>query len=613
MNQQDKIRILAKKLGVFVNKNLQIFDTKEKETRTLLKHCKDDDELLDYLMMMSSGNIEVNLKIKTSDIEITERDLACLYSKTHIPMDHQIRYFQIAKDKPYFANFSEMGLGKTLMILMETGYKYDQKEIDSLVIVAPNGVHRQWISNSIEEHLPDRFNPTTAIWTSSPTQYEKFELNQILLKKTDGLKILSVNVEGLGHASKRSYEYLDSFMSNHKVFFVVDESTRIKNHKAKRTKSILRLSEKAVSKRILSGLYIPNGPLDLYSQFLFLNKTILGYNSFVAFKSRYAVENNPFLKRQLEIIIGNKAIAEKIYNERIKHFIDPARLKILLTDDYLDKFQDVWSNIKKSFLIVSGYKNIEELSKKIEPYSFRTLKEECLDLAPKIYKVFDSSLSEEQRKIYNELETELISEINNQEVVIDHVLKKLNVLRQVCGGTFKNDKGIPGQIGKKVPRIELLIEILNDIDLKKDKVIIWCCYKGEEAIIRDRLKKEFGEEFFSEIHGDIKGAKREEEIDRFNNDNSCRILLGTQSSGGIGRNLTAGNYMIFYSQTHDLEIRRQAEDREHRKGQTKTVVIIDLITKGLIDEITMKALIKKQKLADIITKDPMCWKPNLKF
>lgn len=615
MSKQDQIRILARKAGVFLTRSLKIFDSKDELTRVLIKHCANEEDLFTTLEQMV-GNYDskdVEVRVAGKDMEITERDLARLYSKTHDPMDHQIRYFQLAKDSKYFANFSEMGLGKTLMTIMEAGYLYDRGEIDSLIVVAPNGVHRQWVNDAIPEHLPDRFNPVCAIWSSSATKAEKEDLNNLVLTKPGkGLKVLTMNVEALGSSSARAYDYLYSFCENHKPMLVIDESTRIKNPKAMRTKLTLKLKELCPYRRILSGLYIPNGPLDLFSQFLFLDKQVLGFNSFVSFRARYAVENNPMLKRDLEIAIGKKDVAERVYNERRRSYVTPDRLKVLLGPDNYDKFPFAWKLLKKSFLIVQGYRNVEELSGKISKYSFRVTKDECLDLAPKTYKSFESKLSPEQSKIYKELESELMSEINGQEVVIDHVLQRLTALRQVCGGTYLDEDGKYTVIGDKVPRLELLVEVLGDIDLVNNKVIIWACHRAEVDMICKRLAKVYGKEALAIIHGDVKGNDREIQFNRFSKDDTCRMLIGTQTSGGIGRNLTAGNYMIFYSNTHDLEIRRQAEDREHRKGQTKNVVIIDFITKGLVDEATLKALLSKQRLADQITKDPLCWKLEVK-
>ncbi len=613
---ENEIRMMAKELGIFVNKNLTIYTTKDKQTRELIKRCGTVKELYEELTCMKSENSFDKIRDTVEKYENISSDdmIASKYSNMVKPFEHQVKYFNLSKDKKVFANFSEMGTGKTLMEIMVIGYLFEKGEIDSVVIIAPNGVHRQWVTEAIEEHFPKRMNPITAIWSSKANKEEKTSLDRILLPH-NGIKILTINIEGLGASSERSYNYLDTFVSSNKVMLIVDESTRIKSIKAKRTKAVLKIGKKCKYKRILSGLYIPNGPLDLFTQFYFLDDKILGFSSYITFKSRYAVEVNPKLKRDLEIITHDKVVAEKIYNERRIKYITPQRLKEILSANHIyddSIFANTWKILKKSFLFIAGYKNIEELSDKIKPYSYRVLKEECLDLPEKLFKKYETELSPEQKRMYDEIEDQLITEINGQELLAQHVLVKLSLLRQICGGTYRSENNDTKKVEShiiegKIPRLDLMIEIINDIK-QEDKIIIWACHRQEIEMIRKRLLNEYGPSCYAQIHGDITGQDREDQVARFKGDQDCRFLIGTAKSGGIGRNLTVGSYMIFYSNSMELEERRQAEDREHRAGQTKNVTIIDIYNKGLIDEKILKCLMKKQKIADQITKDPMSWK-----
>ena len=116
----------------------------------------------------------------------------------------------------------------------------------------------------------------------------------------------------------------------------VDESTTIKNPDAKRTKNIVKLGEQSKYRRILTGSPVTKSPLDLYKQCEFLDPWLLGHSSYYTFRTRYA--------KMATANFGGRSVQ-----------------------------------------IVVGYKNLEELSEKLKPFSFRILKKECLDLPAYTY------------------------------------------------------------------------------------------------------------------------------------------------------------------------------------------------------------------------------------
>ena len=284
------------------------------------------------------------------------------------------------------------------------------------------------------------------------------------------------------------------------------------------------------------------GPEDTYSQFKFLDPLILGYDSFYSFKARYCNMGG----------FENKQIV--------------------------------------------GYKNVDELTRNIEGHSFRVLKKDCLDLPDKIYQRHYVELTPRQKNIYETLRKSFVAELDGNIIEAPEAITRLLRLQQVLCGWFSGEEGIQ-QIDDKNARLEALKEILSDID---SKVIIWARFKADLKAIQRAL----GEEAVA-YHGEVSNDDREVAVYRFQNDPKIKYFVGQPQSGGIGLTLTAADYVIYYSNSFDLEIRMQSEDRCHRIGTKNNVTYIDIEARKSIDTKIIKALREKKNLADIITKDPM--------
>ena len=208
---------------------------------------------------------------------------------------------------------------------------YQQGRITTLIVVAPKGVPQ--LGAGRQRHLPDDIPHQTVTWRSQANKAQRKELQEGLVYH-DGLRILVVNVEAF--VSTKCVQYVQKFMEGQTVMFAVDESTVIKNPKAKRTKIVTRLAEQAEFRRILTGSPVTQSPMDLFAQCAFLDKSLLGYDNFYAFQARYAI-----MKRQ--------------------------------------------NMGAHSFNRVVGYRNLPELADKVGGFSSRVLKKDCLDLPEKTY------------------------------------------------------------------------------------------------------------------------------------------------------------------------------------------------------------------------------------
>ena len=253
------------------------------------------------------------------------------------PYAHQLTALEKSWNKEEYAYFMEMGTGKSKVLVDNIAMLYDQGKINGALIIAPKGVYRNWFSQEIPNHLPSHIQHKKVLWVASTSKAKDKEYQQ-LFKVDYDLHILVMNVEAF--STKKGLEFAEKFLRTHKTIMAIDESTSIKTPTAKRTKAILALGKSAKYRRILTGSPVTKSPLDLYTQCGFLHEELLGFYSYYAFRQRYAhMVTRNFGGRQVQI--------------------------------------------------VASYRKLDELSEKLKPFSYRVLKEDCLDLPDKIiYKTY---------------------------------------------------------------------------------------------------------------------------------------------------------------------------------------------------------------------------------
>jgi len=430
----------------------------------------------------------------------------------------------------------EMGTGKTKVTIDNIAYLYFQRKITSVLIVAPKSVYTNWQSE-IETHMPDVLKYQIFRWNlDKPKDYYK-------LNESKDLKIFLINVEAL--STKRGFQACVDYLSKNKLNFVtLDESTTIKNRQAKRTKNILALGKISHTKRILTGSPITKSPLDLFTQCAFLSPELLGFNSYLAFRNRYA--------EMTDIPVGSG------------RFIS----------------------------IPKYYKRLEELEEKMKKFSTRIRKDQCLDLKPKVRSKRYIELDGEGKKIYERLRTHALAIVEDSTISFSNKLTEIIKLHQVCNGFTKDDNGTILNLHKS--KLSALDEILEETD---GKVIIWANYLYNIHEIKNFLIDKYGKKSTVSIYGEVSVEDRKNAVDRIQNDDSCRFLVANPTTGGFGLTLTACNTVIYYSNSYNLEVRMQSEDRAHRMGQKGTVVYIDIVARNTLDEAIMKSLTNKGKLA----------------
>ena len=220
------------------------------------------------------------------------------------PYKHQLIALEMSWNKSTFAYFMEMGTGKTKVLLDNLAMLYDKGKVDGALIIAPNGVIGTWYGQEIPAHLPERIPIVKVLWKSLINQKQQDKLDR-LFETGEDLHILIMNVEAF--SSDKGKLFAAKFLRSHKSMMVVDESTTIKNPKAKRTKNIVELSQTSTYRRILTGAPVTKNPLDLFSQCYFLDPDHLDHGSYFSFRNRYAVMKEAYIQgRVINLVNGFK-------------------------------------------------------------------------------------------------------------------------------------------------------------------------------------------------------------------------------------------------------------------------------------------------------------------
>ena len=467
------------------------------------------------------------------------------------PYAHQLIALEKSWNRETYAYFMEMGTGKTKVLIDNVAMLYDKGKVNGALIIAPKGVVGTWYNQEIPTHLPTHIENVSVLWQANITKGQSKKLGT-LFKTGEELHFLIMNVEAL--STSKGTDFARKFLSSHNTLMAIDESTTIKNPKAKRTKNIIKLSEMAKYRRIMTGSPVTRNPLDLYSQCQFLSPWLLDFQSYYAFRTRYAIMKTANISgRQIQL--------------------------------------------------VAGFQRLAELSDKLKPFSYRVLKEDCLDLPDKIYMKRQIKLSPDQNKLYQQMKKEALAILNGKKVTTVNALTQLMRLHQITCGHFTADDGTIQRIPNN--RISELMDVLDEIE---GKAIIWAHYQWDIKDIIKEIIKVHGPGSIVDYYGLTPQDERQGNIKKFQEDDKCRFIVGTPLTCGYGITLTAANTVIYYSNGYDLEKRLQSEDRAHRIGQKKSVTYVDILADETVDEKIVKSLRKKINIAsEVLGEELKSW------
>ena len=501
--------------------------------------------------LLSSGStIDFNAPIPGA-VEIQRK---VMFAHKRDPYPHQEEILYEAPSYPGYALFWEMGLGKTKTALDFSAFKFIDNKIDTVLVVTLKGVHTNWVTKEIPEHMAI---PCEAFAWPLKKREEKIPLES---KK---LTILTINFDGFWR--KKTLGYLMNLVKTRRVYLIVDESHSVKTPSAKRTKHLLDLAKHCPHRLILTGTPITRCPLDAWSQMAIVNPKIWGGKDYFLFEKRYAIK---------------KPLPGVFYERKLKN----------------------GTTVKKQVETIVGYKHVDELKEIMAPFVSRLRKDDVLDLPPKLYnqQVFD--MSPEQVALYNELVKNGAAELEEGRLSIDNQLVLQMRLHQISCGLYVTDEGETKRL-KTNPRMEALRTVCEQV---QGKGIIWSVFKPCIVDIKEYLTAEYGEGSVVVYTGDTKTKERTEHVKEFQ-DPTSKVMwfLGNPQAGGTGITLTQGRDSIYHSHSFRYEMRLQTEDRTHRIGQDHPCTYTDLLARGSVDDKHITSYLAKDEIAATITGDPI--------
>ncbi len=475
------------------------------------------------------------------------------------PYAHQRIAYERIHNQPAHALLMEMGTGKSWVTIVDAANLFLEGQIDLMLIVAPNGVHRNWIVNEVPAHLPLQEGQFMAgYWTATESKAQR-NLRQLIeaFQPEKLFKIFAINAEAF--STGKGQQYIEGLIKNRRVYMIIDEANQImKNPKAQRTKALLKVGKKENIKvtRILTGTPVTQGAFDLFAPFKFLDPSITGFSTFTGFKHEYG------------------------------------------------EFVTMTFKGRKPFQQLVKYKNLDRLKKSIAPYSYRVLKKDCLDLPAKVYEKVYVDLPAIQGKVYSELRDEFIVELKGKSGAIGIVeaslaLTRILRLQQILGGFVPVElqdrvQKVAFEVNPKINKVKEIIE-----GLPKDAyIIIWCRFTDEIKA----LELEYAGHCVT-YYGGCNDEQKANAIMAFQEFGDRRIFIANQQCAGLGLTLTRASTVIYFSNSFSYADRLQSEDRCHRIGQKNKVTYIDLISPNTVDEKILKALRAKKDMADFITGD----------
>jgi len=468
------------------------------------------------------------------------------------PFDHQHEEFTRHGRDAARGIFWEQGCGKTKPVIDTTAYLYEEGEIDGLCVIAPNGVHRNWVSDEMKAHLPDRIMERlkSHVWYSTSAKHHKQAFEETL--KHHGLAALVMSYNAVW--TNRGRDAWKAFLKKRRCVYVLDESHRVASPGAKWSKRILGSKVAAPYKRVLTGTPTAGNPFKIYNQLRFLDPNVwvkYGISDYTTFKSFFGIWKTIF------------------YDEG-----------------------------KKSFPQCVDYRNLNLLNHELLNLGSRLTKDQVLDLPPKIYSKRYVELSPKQKALYSQMREEYEVESATGTLTAELAIVRLLRLQQIiCGylpGSDDDDELVPIPGGN--PRLDLLVDICEDIG---HQGIIWARFQEDHRLISQH---KFFRDSCVMINGTVTGKARDEALDRFKR-GDVQWLISSAASIGMGHTLNMAKTCLYYSNSFNLTDRLQSEDRPHRIGQEDKVQYIDLVALGTADTRIVETLRKGLHISRVIQGD----------
>lgn len=515
-------------------------------TRGNIQHLNQSKHIIEYVLSPEASEAIRNYEALTSG-PIYQPFPYHLYdfkksATPYDPMDHQRRMLDKVWNLPAAAWFAKMGTGKTFAAIHLACARYLGGQIDSVVIVCPSTLRATWRKELLKYATVEyefKSHETKAGWL------QDFYND----RKSGKLQVLAVSVEGLG-VSESLFDSVCGFFPHRNVMVICDESSRIKNPTALRTKRTIEFRDASAYRIILNGTPIAIGLQDLFAQYEFLDPNIIGAGDWWSFKTRY-IEMGGYEGKQ-----------------------------------------------------IIGFKNVEELMTLIEPYTVEVGKG-VLNLPPKMIKQRYVTATPEQKALLKMIKKGMSDDPNAPLIKVDNVLERVLRWRQIVGGWLPRQDPLTEKVTleplKSNPKMDSFFDLIAD-HFDGSKFIVWSTFVHELEYIATKLSEKYGPDSVALYYGATDKEERSRIEDRYCNDPSLRFFVGNPATAGLGLTLISGmdDTMVYYSGTNAYIDRAQSEDRAHRIGQHRTVTIVDMVMEKTIDEAIIAAIAEKMGIEEYI-------------
>ena len=245
---------------------------------------------------------------------------------------------------------------------------------------------------------------------------------------------------------------------------------------------------------------------------------------------------------------------------------------------------------------------LENFKRITEPFILRRLKSDkniIKDLPDKITNDIYCNLSTKQASLYQEVLDSAMSEVEENEGMKRKglVLKLINSLKQICNHPSQFSKSKIAE-AEESGKMEILLNTVENILESDEKVLIFTQYVQMGDIMKKLLEERFNQEVLF-LHGSLNRKRRDEMVDKFQNNSQNKIFIVSLKAGGTGLNLTAASNVIHYDLWWNPAVENQATDRAYRIGQKDNVMVYRFITKGTFEERINQMIHDKEELASL--------------
>ena len=496
------------------------------------------------------------------DFEITDADgtLATLHISTApiaphervttpniTPFAHQSRAIDIAISRESFAFFHDMGTGKSSTIINIAAELFACNRVISraLVITTKRGVP-QFVQEQVPQHMPKGTRYRAAPFPSTQARNA--------FKYPDNNLLIAVASYG-ALQSKAQTELLIEFCKAAPTAIFLDESQNIKSWDSVRNNNLWKLRPYCARRYLFSGEPKPLGPIDLYSQFMFLEQNILGHNSLTSFKNQFCVLGG----------YKTKEIVDYKNQEELASLIAP-HCEFLAITDLMDMPQRSWHDA-----VFEPTKQQRDLYKKMK----------------------DEFLIVVQQAIDNQADSKTVTRLCKQ------ASSKFTVLQQIANGFFYTDPTDDGERGELIVlNDERALFVAEELIPAHGKTVVFARFHADLA----SLARAFAETGIAALEFSGRLNDKQNEINKiaFQTDASVRVLYATAASGGTALNLQCANRVVYFSNSYNYNDRAQSERRIWRAGQTEHCQYFDVV--GFpIDRLVRANLMKKQDMSAQLT------------